>query len=27
MLTGLTQTGGASLGLWGATLLVLVMRV
>ena len=27
MLTGLTQTGGASLGLWGATLLVLVLRV
>ena len=27
MLTGLTQTGGASLGLWGGTLLVLVMRV
>jgi MFS family permease len=27
MLTGLTQTGGASLGLWGATLLVLVMGV
>jgi MFS transporter, putative metabolite:H+ symporter len=26
-LTGLTQTGGASLGLWGATLLVLVMKV
>jgi putative MFS transporter len=26
MLTGLTQTGGASLGLWGATLLVLVMK-
>src|SRR5262249_27215908 len=25
-LTGLTQTGGASLGLWGATLLVLVMK-
>jgi hypothetical protein len=23
-LTGLTQTGGASLGLWGATLLVIV---
>src|SRR5262249_6887427 len=27
MLTGLTQTGGASLGLWGAALLVLVMSV
>jgi MFS transporter, putative metabolite:H+ symporter len=26
-LTGLTQTGGASLGLWGATLLVLVLKV
>jgi MFS transporter, putative metabolite:H+ symporter len=26
-LTGLTQTGGASLGLWGATLLVVVMNV
>jgi len=26
-LTGLTQTGGASLGLWGATLLVLVMKI
>src|SRR6266566_5084865 len=25
-LTGLTQTGGASLGLWGATLLVLVLK-
>ena len=25
-LTGLTQTGGASLGLWGATLLVIVMN-
>jgi len=24
-LTGLTQTGGASLGLWGPTLLVLVL--
>ena len=24
-LTGLTQTGGASLGLWGATLLVLIV--
>jgi hypothetical protein len=27
MLTGLTQTAGASLGLWGATLLMLVMEV
>jgi len=27
MLTGLTQTGGASLGLWGATLLVVVLQV
>jgi putative MFS transporter len=26
-LTGLTQTGGASLGLWGATLLVVVLNV
>jgi putative MFS transporter len=26
MLTGLTQTGGSSLGLWGATLLVIVMN-
>jgi putative MFS transporter len=26
-LTGLTQTGGSSLGLWGATLLVVVMNV
>src|SRR5690349_16373997 len=26
-LTGLTQTGGASLGLWGATLLVIVMKI
>jgi putative MFS transporter len=26
-LTGLTQTGGVSLGLWGATLLVLVLKV
>src|SRR5437764_7067253 len=26
-LTGLTQTGGASLGLWGATLLVIVLNV
>src|SRR4029077_12915699 len=25
-LTGLTQTGGASLGLWGATLLVIVLN-
>src|SRR5437764_5750586 len=25
-LTGLTQTGGASLGLWGATLLVIVLK-
>src|SRR5437764_7009554 len=25
-LTGLTQTGGASLGLWGATLLVVVLN-
>jgi MFS transporter, putative metabolite:H+ symporter len=26
-LTGLTQTGGASLGLWGATLLVVVLNI
>jgi MFS transporter, putative metabolite:H+ symporter len=26
MLTGLTQTGGSSIGLWGATLLVIVMN-
>jgi len=26
MLTGLTQTGGASIGLWGATLLVIVLN-
>jgi len=26
-LTGLTQTGGASLGLWGATLLVIVLNI
>src|SRR5215472_14939321 len=26
MMTGLTQTGGASLGLWGATLLVVVLN-
>ena len=26
MLTGLTQTGGSSLGLWGATLLVIVLN-
>jgi putative MFS transporter len=26
MMTGLTQTGGASLGLWGATLLVIVLN-
>ena len=25
-MTGLTQTGGASLGLWGATLLVIVLN-
>src|SRR3981081_4333486 len=25
-LTGLTQTGGSSLGLWGATLLVIVLN-
>src|SRR6185312_11604642 len=25
-LTGMTQTGGASLGLWGATLLVIVLN-